>query len=47
MTTDPVNGSPADPPAPDPGNSPPEDWAEDLNPDELVAILERLKQETS
>ncbi len=33
-------------PAPDPGNSPPEDWTEELDPAELEEIAERLRRET-
>lgn len=44
--TDPVEGNAADPPAPDPGNAPPEDWTEELAPAEVEAIAERLQQET-
>ena len=34
-----------DTPAPDPGNSPPEDWTENLDPAELEQIAERLQRE--
>lgn len=33
------------PPAPDPGNSPPEAWTEDLDPAEVEQIAERLRRE--
>lgn len=29
-------------PAPDPGNSPPEDWTEDLDPVEAQDVIDRL-----
>jgi hypothetical protein len=30
---------------PDPGNAPPSDWAEDLDPDELADVAKRLRDE--
>ena len=33
------------PPAPDPSNSPPEDWTEDIDPAEADAVYERLQLE--
>ena len=38
--------SEVDQPAPDPGNAPPEDWAEDLDPAEVKKIAERLQRES-
>lgn len=32
-------------PRPDPGNSPPEDWTEDLDPDENETVADRLQRE--
>lgn len=39
--------NPNDPeqPAPDPGNAPPEDWTEELDPAELEDIAARLERE--
>lgn len=33
-------------PTPDPGNSPPEKWTEDLDPEEVKKIADRLQQES-
>lgn len=33
-------------PAPDPGNSPPEKWTEDLDPTEAQEIADRLQRES-
>lgn len=43
-----ANPNPSEPehPAPDPGNSPPEDWTEDLDPAELTELAERLQRES-
>lgn len=34
-----------EPPKADPGNSPPEDWTEPLDPDEAQALADRLLAE--
>lgn len=46
MTTDPVEGPDTVQPAPDPGNAPPEDWTEPMDPAEVEAVMSRLQQET-
>jgi hypothetical protein len=33
-------------PAPDPGNSPPEDWTENLSQDEIDEVASRLNRES-
>lgn len=44
MTTD---SSPApNSPTPDPGNAPPEEWTEDIDPAEVQEIIARLQSES-
>jgi len=44
--TDPNDPSYVEPALPDPGNSPPEDWTEEIDPAEVQEIAERLQRES-
>ena len=45
MTVNPNQDPKEDQPGPDPSNAPPEDWTEDMDPDEMAAVVEQLQRE--